>query len=201
MERRGDDLKLILRTFVISAASTWVFASALIHPWGAVKTASSSNALFLGAQIGGGPLSVFERSCQNCHSEKTRWPWYSYLAPMSILVESDVNRARGHLNLSHWDEYSAGDQQSLLASIAAAVRSRQMPPSRYTWLHPDAKLSAQDRGLIYNWAHTERRRIRVAGSAESSAGNQPPSAYPVDDAVVSQKRRGGSDGTSIPKKQ
>jgi hypothetical protein len=155
--------------FVIGAAGMLI-ASALVHPFGPVKTANSSDAVFSGAQITGEALSVFERSCQNCHSEKTRWPWYSHLAPMSILVESDVSKARGRMNLSHWSEYSIDDQQSLLASIGVMVRTRQMPPSRYTLLHPDARLSPQERDLIYNWTRGERRRLRALGTAQPTTG-------------------------------
>jgi Haem-binding domain len=171
MDGKGDEVKRFLRTFLISAAGAWVFASAVIHPFGAVKSAnSSSNALLSGTPISGEPLRVFERSCQNCHSDKTSWPWYSYVAPMSLMIESDVSEARGRMNLSHWNEYSIDDQQSLLASIAAAVRSRQMPPSRYVLLHPDAKLSPEERELIYNWARGERRRLRALDVTQPSAG-------------------------------
>ena len=163
-------MKRSLRTFLISAAGAWVFASATIQPSGAVKRASSSNALLSGTSISAEPLRIFERSCQNCHSDKTSWPWYSYLAPMSLMIESDVSEARGRMNLSHWSEYSIEDRQSLLASIAAAVRSRQMPPSRYTLLHPDAKLSREERDLVYNWARGERRRLRAIDVTQPSTG-------------------------------
>jgi hypothetical protein len=74
------------------------------------------------------------------------------------------------MNLSHWSEYSIEDRQSLLASIAAAVRSRQMPPSRYTLLHPDAKLSREERDLVYNCARGERRRLRAIDVTQPSTG-------------------------------
>jgi hypothetical protein len=170
MDGKGDEVKRFLRTFLISAAGTWVFASAVIHPFGAVKNVNSSSALLAGTPISDETLRAFERSCQNCHSDKTSWPWYSYLAPMSLMIESDVSEARGRMNLSHWNGYSIDDQKSLLASIAAAVRSRQMPPSRYTLLHPDAKLSPEERDLIYNWARGERRRLRAIAVTPPSTG-------------------------------
>jgi hypothetical protein len=101
-----------------------------------------------------------ERSCQNCHSEKTDWPWYSYVAPVSWLVESDVHRARSHMNLSGWDQYSLEGKQDHLAELAAAVRSRQMPPPRYTLMHRNAKLSQLELERIYQWARGERRRLK-----------------------------------------
>ena len=80
--------------------------------------------------------------------------------PVSWLVERDVSSARAQLNLSRWDEYSVFQRETLLAAIGAAVRNRQMPPIRFTFVHPEAALSPGDKEQIYRWAHAERRRLR-----------------------------------------
>jgi hypothetical protein len=95
---QGGNLKLI-RVIVPSVASVIVFASVLVHPFGPVKAAKSAHPLLAGTDIDPAIFRVLERSCQNCHSEKTEWPWYSYIAPMSWLVEGDVSQARSHVNL------------------------------------------------------------------------------------------------------
>jgi Haem-binding domain len=117
-----------------------------------------------GAEVDPIVLEVLERSCQNCHSEKTEWSWYSHIAPMSWLVESDVSQARGHMNLSRWDGYTPEQKQDLLGRMGSIVRSGQMPPGRYTLVHPNSKLSDNDREQTYVWAHTERRRVKSATS-------------------------------------
>jgi uncharacterized membrane protein len=149
-----------LAAVVIASLVAVALASAFIHPYGPVKSAKSSRAILSGAQITPRVLHVFERSCQNCHSENTEWPWYSYVAPASMMIESDVARARSEMNLSRWSEYSVEDQQAILTSLAAAVRSAEMPPSRYTMIHPQSKLSEEERQLIYNWARGERQRLQ-----------------------------------------
>ena len=135
-------------------------ASVIVHPFGAVKIQDDKRPIFAGAKIDASTEVLLSRACMNCHSERTAWPWYSYVAPASWLVERDVSDARAHLNASRWNEYSATDRQTLLAAIGAAARNRQMPPSRYTLLHPEAKLSAAEAEQIYRWAHAERRRLR-----------------------------------------
>ena len=50
--------------------------------------------------------AILERSCSDCHSHKTRWPWYSQIAPISWLLAHDVNEGREHLNLSNWSKYN-----------------------------------------------------------------------------------------------
>jgi hypothetical protein len=153
-------LKRSLRLSLVAGASLVGLASFLVHPFGTVKAKSSMAALLFGAEVDPAVARILQRSCQNCHSEKTQWPWYSYVAPMSWLVENDVQRARDHMNFSEWDQYGIEKRQELLARLAAEVRSRQMPPARYTLLHSSAKLSDAELDRIYRWARTERRRLK-----------------------------------------
>jgi len=145
---------------VVAAAVVTAAASVIIHPFGPVKSHGSARPVFADANIDRSTELLFERACQNCHSERTAWPWYSYVAPVSWLVERDVSSARAQLNLSRWDEYSVFQREALLAAIGAAVRNRQMPPIRFTFVHPEAALSPGDKERIYRWAHAERRRLR-----------------------------------------
>jgi cytochrome c len=153
-------MKKFLIVIGLTTAVLEIFASVFVHPSGSVRTVVSNGPLLAGAKIDPAVLQVVERSCQNCHSQKTEWPWYGRVAPMSWMVEGDVAKARGRMNLSYWDEYTVEHQQEILASIATLVRSGEMPPSRYTAIHRDAKLSAQERDLVYEWSHAERRRLR-----------------------------------------
>src|ERR1700688_5069874 len=152
-------MKLFFRLGLI-AIGLLALASCVIHPYGPVRSARSSAPLLARAEASPVVTRIFERSCQNCHSEKTDWPWYSYVAPVSWLVESDVHRARSHMNLSGWDQYSLAEKQDHLAELAAAVRSRQMPPPRYTLMHRSAKLSQPELDRIYQWARGERHRLK-----------------------------------------
>jgi uncharacterized membrane protein len=160
-KKQKNALKLSLAVVLIGSMVAVALASALIHPYGPVKSAKPSRAMLSGAQISPQVLNVFKRSCQNCHSENTEWPWYSYVAPASMMIESDVARARSEMNLSRWSEYNVEDQQAILTSLAAAIRSGEMPPSRYTMIHPQSKLSEEERRLIYNWARSERQRLQL----------------------------------------
>jgi hypothetical protein len=153
-------MKNIIRIFVLGVASVVVFASVLVHPSGSVKAVKSAQPLLAGTDIDPVVLGVIERSCQNCHSERTEWPWYSHIAPMSWLVEGDVSQARSHMNFSRWAEYGSDEKQEILTRVGAVVRSHQMPPARYTMIHASAKLSTVEREQIYDWAHAERKRLK-----------------------------------------
>ena len=153
-------MKKLFQVILITGTGLVGLASVFIHPFGAVKAHTANTLLLTGAPVDPSVLRIIERSCQNCHSERTDWPWYSYVAPMSWLIENDVLQARSHMNLSHWNEYNLVKQQEILTELGAMIRSRQMPLPRYITLHPSAKLSDAEIDQIYQWAQSERRRLK-----------------------------------------
>ena len=95
---------------------------------------------------------ILERSCYDCHSNRTRWPWYSHVAPVSWMVARDVHRGRKELNFSDWPVFDFEDQEHLLADIAKDVERGKMPLWNYAMIHKDARLSAEDRRRVADWA-------------------------------------------------
>lgn len=84
---------------------------------------------------------LFFRSCRDCHSNETRWPAYSRIAPASWLIQSDVSEGREEFNVSEWDRVS-GDAGS---EAAEEVRKGEMPPWFYLPAHPEARLSDSEK--------------------------------------------------------
>jgi hypothetical protein len=95
---------------------------------------------------------VLERSCYDCHSNETRWPWYSRVAPVSWLVHHDVEAGRKALNFSDWNALPVAQQSKKGREIAESVAEGEMPPWYYVVLHPSAALSASDKSRIEAWA-------------------------------------------------
>jgi hypothetical protein len=83
---------------------------------------------------------IARESCYSCHSNETKWPVYSYVAPMSWLVRRDVDAGRDELNFSTWPD-DDGELDDAIEQIDEGV----MPPSTYTRLHPGARLSDEER--------------------------------------------------------
>ncbi|WP_201337672.1 MULTISPECIES: heme-binding domain-containing protein [unclassified Nitratiruptor] len=96
-------------------------------------------------------MAIFKRSCYDCHSNETKWPWYANVAPMSWAVRRDVIEGRKALNFSTWNNYSDEKKQELKKQIFRSV-ILAMPLPQYLWLHPEAKLSSKDKETIRNWA-------------------------------------------------
>jgi hypothetical protein len=99
-------------------------------------------------------------ACYDCHSNETRWPLYSYVAPMSWLVQRDVENGRRELNFSEWD----GDADD----AADAVEDGSMPPRSYTLLHPDARLSGEERAALLR----ELEALEEVGEDDRSGSNR-----------------------------
>jgi hypothetical protein len=102
--------------------------------------------------------AVLRRACYDCHSHETVWPWYSHIAPLSWLVSYDVHEGRKELNFSSWNRYSTKEQVKKLTESWEAVAEGDMPPWFYTAPHRDARLSAQDRALLRQWALAPQRQ-------------------------------------------
>ena len=84
--------------------------------------------------------SLLNRSCRDCHSNDTVWPWYSKVAPASWLVAQDVDEGRSHLNFSEWGRLGPEKARSNLRELCEQVRVGEMPPWYYVPMHPAAKL-------------------------------------------------------------
>jgi hypothetical protein len=96
--------------------------------------------------------SILRRSCYDCHSNETRWPWYAYVAPVSWLVAGDVKDGRAKMNFSTWGEYSAAKRASKAGEMVDEVEGGSMPLPKYLRMHGDAKLSPEDVNALRKWA-------------------------------------------------
>jgi len=87
--------------------------------------------------------ALAQRACFDCHSNETRWPWYTWVAPMSWLVQRDVTEAREKMNFSEWDR-----KQKDAHEAPEMVEEGEMPPWFYLPLHSEAKLSAEEKAQL-----------------------------------------------------
>ena len=123
-------------------------------------------------------LDVLNRACADCHSNRTRWPWYSRVAPVSWFVADDVRHARSHYNLSEWGKMEPKDADRTLDEMCEEVEKGAMPLASYRWMHSEAKLTEADVTAICDWAGAERERIRAA---MDESGEKPEEGAPERD--------------------
>jgi cytochrome c553 len=103
--------------------------------------------------------AILDRSCQDCHSNSTRWPWYSNVAPASWFLVDHVNEGRQNMNFSEWGTLDKRRADKRLEEICEQVSDRLMPLDSYTWIHRSAKLSDEDIKTLCEWTEAERSRL------------------------------------------
>lgn len=95
---------------------------------------------------------VLRRACYDCHSNETRWPWYSRIAPASWFLARHVRKGRADLNFSEWPTFDFEAQEYEFEDIREKVADGDMPLRSYKLIHWDARLSDEDRALLLRWS-------------------------------------------------
>jgi len=103
--------------------------------------------------------AILVRSCNDCHSNKTNWRWYSHVAPISNFTVDHVDEGRLELNFSEWGKYKKRTKETRLAAICHHVEKRSMPLDSYAFIHPNALLSSAEIALICRWTEEETQRL------------------------------------------
>ena len=121
-----------------------VFASAqLVRPERANPATDPGRTIQAHVGAASGLPAVLDRSCRDCHSNATVWPWYTQIAPLSWLMAYGVKQGRKAVNFSEWAAYPPELQRAMLVASCQDVSAGKMP-GPYTLLHPETRLSAQD---------------------------------------------------------
>jgi Haem-binding domain len=138
MSRR---LKLAVIVFVIFTAGQ------LIRPERTNPAIDPSRTIQAHAGTPSGLVAILDRACRDCHSNRTVWPWYTEIAPVSWLMAYGVSQGRRAVNFSEWAAYPPERQRKLLVESCQDASEGKMP-GPYTLLHPEVRLSAQDVEMI-----------------------------------------------------
>ena len=97
---------------------------------------------------------IIETSCADCHSNSTKYPWYSEIAPASWYLAQHVKEGKENLNFSEWTAYNKDQQAHILNDIKEVLNEREMPLKSYLLIHKDAKLTENQYQILYDWANT-----------------------------------------------
>jgi hypothetical protein len=102
---------------------------------------------------------ILKRSCSDCHSSETVYPWYARIQPSAWFLASHITDGRRHLNFSVWDTYEDRRKKRRLGEICDQVERREMPLPSYLWVHRNAQMSDEDIKVLCNWANGEAEKI------------------------------------------
>ena len=97
---------------------------------------------------------IIQTSCADCHSNSTKYPWYSEIAPASWYLAQHVKEGKENLNFSEWTTYNKDQQAHILKDIKEVLNEREMPLKSYLLIHKEAKLTENQYQILYDWANT-----------------------------------------------
>jgi len=100
--------------------------------------------------------SILKTSCYDCHSNETKYPWYTNIAPVSWLIAKHRNEGRKHLNFSIWTTYDTEKKIKKLQESDEVIGNGEMPMSVYILQHSDAKLTPESKKTLLNWFKKEK---------------------------------------------
>jgi hypothetical protein len=102
---------------------------------------------------------LLEKSCYDCHSNHTDYPWYSYINPVGLWLNHHIEEGKRELNFSDFSKYDKKKMAHKLEEVAEQVEKGKMPLKSYTLIHTDAKLNEQECNAIIQWAKDEQARL------------------------------------------
>lgn len=95
---------------------------------------------------------ILRAACYDCHSYETKYPFYSYVFPMSMMIQNHINEGREEVNFSIFENLTDSKKRSKFKSIVEDIETGEMPLFEYTILHREAVLSPEQKQILINWA-------------------------------------------------
>ena len=105
--------------------------------------------------------TVLSRSCNDCHSNETIYPWYSKIQPSAWFLGEHIKEGRSELNFSVWNTYQPDRKKRKLEEICEQIESRAMPLPSYLWIHRDAGLKDDEIKTLCHWTKIEINKIET----------------------------------------
>lgn len=103
--------------------------------------------------------TILENNCYDCHSNKTEYPWYAEIAPISYVIADHVEEGNEHFNVSNWDSYNPKKKDHKLDELIEEVEEGEMPEKGYALIH--GKMTMEEKEALLNWAKKARENYLV----------------------------------------
>ncbi len=105
--------------------------------------------------------SILEKACNDCHSNNTRYPWYSNVQPVDWWLTNHIKEGKAQLNFDQYTNRSLRYQYHKMEETVEQVKGNQMPLNSYTWIHKDAILSDDEKSKLIGWAESVMNTMKA----------------------------------------
>lgn len=144
---------------VLISAMVLIAGMQLIRPAKNLSAGASPNDMNTKYPIPADVQTILKRSCYDCHSNNTNYPWYYEVEPMGWGMAWHTNDGKKHFNFDEFASYTPKRARHKLEELVKEVQEGEMPLSSYLWIHQDAKLTPEEVRKITNWADSLRAAI------------------------------------------
>ena len=151
-------VKRILQAIVLVIFLAFV-AIQFVRPDFTNPPINAADTLEASTQVPENVQRVLERSCNDCHTNATVFPWYSQIQPSASFLKGHIDDGRRHLNFSTWNTNDVGKKRRKLGELCEQAQNKEMPLPSYLWVHWNAKLSDEDIKILCDWTDAERKKL------------------------------------------
>ena len=130
-----------------------------IHPEKNKAPGRQANALATLITVPDNIKNIFAKACNDCHSNNTRYPWYSHIQPVDWWMNNHVREGKRELNFDEYANRPLRYQYHKMEEIADEVEEGEMPLDSYTWMHRDARLTETEKKEVIDWANSVRANM------------------------------------------
>lgn len=111
--------------------------------------------------IPGDVESILKKACYDCHTNNTRYPWYSNIQPVDWWLDNHIKDGKKHLNYDEYTSRSLRSQYHKMEETIDMIRENEMPLNSYTWIHKDARLSEEEKSKLIGWAESVMDTMKI----------------------------------------
>jgi hypothetical protein len=148
----------ILKVAIVVIAIAFL-AAQFVRPDFSNPPVVESETLYASTAVPAEVQHVLTRSCNDCHSNSTVYPWYSKVTPFNWFLAGHIDEGRHEMNFSEWNTYTSQKKIKKLDEMCEQVEGGEMPLPSYLWIHRDAVLAEGDAKLLCDWAKVEGERL------------------------------------------
>lgn len=126
-----------------------------------ISAAETPNDIFVHYPANDTLKQLIKTSCYDCHSNNTRYPWYSNIQPVAWFLNSHVEEGKSKINFAEFASYAPKKADHKLEELIDEVKAGDMPLKSYTLIHRDANLNSDQRKAIIQWVEVVKKNIQV----------------------------------------
>jgi hypothetical protein len=165
-------MKRFFKYFLLTLLILFVLVQFYPRPPKNVDLSASPNDISVTNKTTLGVQNILKKSCYDCHSNNTTYPWYASIQPVAWWLGNHITEGKKHLNFSEFGTYSLSQKYKKLEETIHEVENGDMPLTSYTLIHTDAKLGAAEKKTLLDWANAEYANMRANYPADSLVGKK-----------------------------